>query len=139
MHAYPRPPGVPCTRESVSSPHLKSLSQGIPFGKALYFSIVTMATVGYGDVSAVSALGRFFSCCLICVSFIWVPYELNKLTQMLSLRSRYLTTFTPEADRPNVLLVGHLDAAKLSTFLAEFFHPDRRTLNTQASFYHVSQ
>lgn len=39
--------------------------------------------------------------------------------------------------RPNVLLVGHLEAAKLSTFLTEFFHPDRRTDVNQAAFYHV--
>lgn len=39
--------------------------------------------------------------------------------------------------RPNVLLVGHLDAAKLSTFLGEFFHPDRKTDGSQSAFYHV--
>jgi len=36
-----------------------------------------------------------------------------------------------------VLLVGHLDAVKLSTFLGEFFHPDRRTDGSSAAFYHV--
>lgn len=154
------------------------MAEGIPFGSAVYFSVVTLATVGYGDVVVVSNLGRFFVSCLICVSFIWLPYEINSLTQMLSLRSRYLTTFTPRADkyvflvrgrggreggwegwpcsnfmfdgrlnfilpfphysrRPNVLLIGHLDAAKLSTFLGEFFHPDRRTEGSQAAFYHV--
>ena len=43
----------------------------------------------------------------------------------------------PALYRPNVLLVGHLDAAKLSTFLAEFFHPDRKTDGSQSAFYHV--
>lgn len=120
--------------------------------------------MGYGDITVASALGRFWVCCLICISFIWLPYEINRLTQMLNLRSRYLTSFTPRADkcvlfnlnadrpsspthhnsrsllcvrRPNVLLVGHLEAAKLSTFLTEFFHPDRRTDVNQAAFYHV--
>lgn len=36
-----------------------------------------------------------------------------------------------------MLLVGHLEAAKLSTFLTDFFHPDRRTDVNQAAFYHV--
>ena len=78
---------------------LINMSEGIPLGSAVYFSVVTLATVGYGDVLVVSNLGRFFVSCLICVSFIWLPYEINNLTQMLSLRSRYLTTFTPRADK----------------------------------------
>lgn len=128
--------------------------------------------VGYGDITVATALGRFWVCCLICVSFIWLPYEINRLTQMLHLRSRFLTSFAPRADRyegepethhivhpsskdpntslifpcrfkttiidrPNVLLVGHLEPGKLSTFLTEFFHPDRRTDVNQAAFYHV--
>lgn len=78
---------------------LINMAEGIPFGSAVYFSVVTLATVGYGDVVVVSNLGRLFVSCLICVSFIWLPYEINNLTQMLSLRSRYLTTFTPRADK----------------------------------------
>jgi len=49
----------------------------------------------------------------------------------------YFLHFIHLKRRPNVLLVGHLDAAKLSTFLGEFFHPDRRTEGSQAAFYHV--
>lgn len=73
--------------------------QGIPFGSAIYFSVVTVATVGYGDITVSSGWGRVAVSLLICISFIWLPYEINSLTQMLSLRSRYLTTFTPRADR----------------------------------------
>jgi hypothetical protein len=55
--------------------------------------------VGYGDVTVASSLGRFWVCCLICLSFIWLPYEVNRLTEMLHLRSRFLTAFTPRADK----------------------------------------
>jgi len=89
---------------------LINMAEGIPFGSAVYFSVVTLATVGYGDVVVVSNLGRFFVSCLICVSFIWLPYEINNLTQMLSLRSRYLTTFTPRADK--YVLVGGTDGGR---------------------------
>lgn len=78
---------------------LINMAEGIPFGSAVYFSVVTLATVGYGDVNVATNMGRVFVSCLICVSFVWLPYEINNLTQMLSLRSRYLTTFLPRADK----------------------------------------
>lgn len=85
---------------------LINMAEGISFATAVYFSVVTIATVGYGDVVVVSSLGRFFVSCLICVAFIWLPYEINNLTQMRSLRSRYLTTFTPRADKYVITHVG---------------------------------
>lgn len=88
------------------SASLINMAEGISFASAVYFSVVTIATVGYGDVLVVSSLGRFFVSCLICVSFIWLPYEINNLTQMRSLRSRYLTTFTPRADKYVIMRVG---------------------------------
>lgn len=76
-----------------------NLTENIPFGSTLYFCVVTLATVGYGDITAATTVGRFWVCCLICLSFIWLPYEVNRLTQMLGLRSRFLVSFTPRADK----------------------------------------
>ncbi len=92
---------------------LINMAEGMPFGSAVYFSVVTIATVGYGDVTVTSDLGRFFVSCLICVSFIWVPYEINNLTQMLALRSRYLSTFTPRADKYVRVHVGVWPSARV--------------------------
>lgn len=76
-----------------------NLTENIPFGSTLYFCVVTLATVGYGDITAATTVGRLWVCCLICLSFIWLPYEVNRLTQMLGLRSRFLVSFTPRADK----------------------------------------
>lgn len=40
-------------------------SEGLGFGEALYFSIVTLTTVGYGDISPHTAVGRFFAVVMI--------------------------------------------------------------------------
>lgn len=83
----------------IAASYINLQEENIPFGSSLYFCVVTLATVGYGDISAATAVGRLFVCCLICVSFIWLPYEVNRLTQMLGLRSRFLVSFTPRADK----------------------------------------
>ncbi len=40
-------------------------TEGLTLGDALYFSIVTVATVGYGDISPVSAAGKLITVILI--------------------------------------------------------------------------
>lgn len=41
------------------------LTEGISFGDALYFSIVTITTVGYGDIHPVTMAGKFLAVALI--------------------------------------------------------------------------
>lgn len=36
-------------------------TEQLPFGEALYFAFVTGLTIGYGDIVATTALGRFIS------------------------------------------------------------------------------
>lgn len=56
--------------------------QSLSFGTAIYFTIVTMATVGYGDIGVSSDLARLVICLVILTSLIWLPLEINKLTQV---------------------------------------------------------
>jgi hypothetical protein len=61
---------------------LVNLFEGIPFAMAMYFCVVTVATVGYGDVVLVTPWGRLVAIALIVVSFVWLPLEINKLAQV---------------------------------------------------------
>lgn len=57
-------------------------AQSLSFGTACYFTIVTMATVGYGDIGVRTDVARFVVCLVILTSLVWLPLEINKLTQV---------------------------------------------------------
>jgi len=43
------------------------------FSEMLYFVLVTLSTVGYGDVIPYSTIGRFSVVALICITLIMIP------------------------------------------------------------------
>ena len=57
------------------------------FLDAFYFSVVTMTTVGYGDVTPVSDGGRLFTVLMILTGIALVPWQIGDLIQRLA-RSR---------------------------------------------------
>ena len=57
------------------------------FLDAFYFSVVTMTTVGYGDVTPVSDGGRLFTVLMILTGIALVPWQIGDLIQRL-VRSR---------------------------------------------------
>lgn len=47
----------------------------IAFHDAIYLTIVTISTVGYGDMSPVSLLAKVTICCMLAVVFVVVPQQ----------------------------------------------------------------
>lgn len=98
----------------------------LSFDQAVYFIIVTMATVGYGDISAQSDYGRFVVICFIIASLVVIPARISELQRLLSMRSPYSTPYAPahSTDR-HVIVCGHVNnKLKLERFFQEFFHED---------------
>lgn len=55
----------------------------------MYYMLVTIATVGYGDITPESVLGRFAAMFMIILAIIIVPQMTNELMEKLS-RQRYV-------------------------------------------------
>lgn len=97
------------------------------FGNALWFIIVTLSTVGFGDVVPESRFGQVVTAIFIIASIVLIPMQVNQLTGLLALQSKFRTKHRPSnGTPPHVLIIGHVsDASMLEDFLAEFYHPDR--------------
>lgn len=53
------------------------------FGEAFYYCVITLSTVGYGDYTTVTALGRWITVGMILLGAILVPWQAGKLVRML--------------------------------------------------------
>jgi voltage-gated potassium channel Kch len=101
-------------------------NDAMTFGNAMYMLIVTVSTVGYGDVTAVTTWGRFIVCIFIIASLVMVPIQISALQDELSLRSKYRSPFTQRREAPHIVVVGFKNSsAAMREFLAEMYHPDR--------------
>ena len=63
-------------------------------GSAIYFSIVTLTTVGFGDIVPITPIGRFATVLMILVSIALVPWQLGLLIKefMLSTSKKQIVT-----------------------------------------------
>ena len=55
------------------------------FADAIYFSIVTMATVGYGDITPITTYGRWVTVLIIFAGLIFLPWQIKDFIEQMLL------------------------------------------------------
>ena len=100
----------------------------------MYYMLVTIATVGYGDITPVTALGRFAAMGMIIVAIIIVPQMTNELMEKISRQSVYArASYEPKtALSTHVLVCGDVKSSSLEEFFQELFHEDHDINNLYA-------
>jgi hypothetical protein len=58
----------------------------LPFHDAIYLTIVTISTVGYGDFSPNSLLAKVTICGMLAIVFVVVPLQVRESAQSMSRR-----------------------------------------------------
>ncbi|MGK7947001.1 MAG: ion transporter [Microcystaceae cyanobacterium] len=71
------------------------------FFDALYFTIVTMTTVGFGDVIPLSEQGRLLTVFMILSGIILIPWQIGTLTQQLLKLTRSISKYCPQCNLMN--------------------------------------
>jgi len=93
------------------------------FFNSIYFTIITMSTVGYGDIVPRTVFGKLVIIGLVLLSIILVPFRAAQLVDIIrTTRDKSRKKFH---GHPHVVLVCH-DPSVISAFLEEFYHEDRQ-------------
>ena len=104
--------------------HWAEKDQGISFGDSVYFIVVTMATVGYGDYAPQSTFGKVVIVVLILIAIVLIPVQTRQLVDLISEKPREMFKNIPCGQQGYVILAGHhLTHDDVYTFIKEFYNP----------------
>nr|XP_022313803.1 calcium-activated potassium channel slowpoke-like isoform X16 [Crassostrea virginica] len=110
--------------------------QLLTYWECMYFLLVTMSTVGYGDVGAKTVLGKMFIVLFIMTSIgmfaSWIP----EISDILGRRQKYGGCYKKERGKKHIVVCGHITFDSVSNFLKDFLHKDREDVDVEIVFVH---
>ncbi|KAG6543506.1 hypothetical protein Mapa_015000 [Marchantia paleacea] len=98
----------------------------ITFWEALYFLIVTVSTVGYGDITPKTVLGQLVTIVTIVAALTILPLQIGRITS-LAYRRPYGGSYSARKIVGSRFLIisGSISVQSIRNFLAEFYNPIR--------------
>eukprot|EP00727_Mastigamoeba_balamuthi_P011844 m51a1_g7282 putative cation channel family protein (969) ;mRNA; f:19045-26498 len=95
------------------------------FHTSLYFVIVTIMTVGYGDFAARTEAGRAVVMILLIATLIIVPIQTQHISNILGHNTQYSGYYHRQRRHKHIIVTGHITLDNLTGFLEELYHEDR--------------
>jgi hypothetical protein len=109
------------------------LNSQTAFHDLLYFIVVTISTVGYGDIYPLTEAGRFVIILLIIIAIYLIPKQTNDLIKLINLSSVYSrASYKSNLEVPHIVISGQVRENALKNFCYELFHPDHGTQDKNA-------
>ncbi|XP_027315858.1 calcium-activated potassium channel subunit alpha-1 isoform X43 [Anas acuta] len=111
-------------------------NQQLTYWECVYLLMVTMSTVGYGDVYAKTTLGRLFMVFFILGGLAMFARYVPEIAALILNRKKYGGTFNSTRGRKHIVVCGHITLESVSNFLKDFLHKDRDDVNVEIVFLH---
>ncbi|XP_011691445.1 PREDICTED: calcium-activated potassium channel slowpoke isoform X16 [Wasmannia auropunctata] len=122
--------------ENSGDPFDFSNPQKLPYWTCVYFLIVTMSTVGYGDVYCQTVLGRTFLVFFLLVGLAIFASSIPEIIELVGSRSKYSGEYKREHGKRHIVVCGHITYESVSHFLKDFLHEDREDVDVEVVFLH---
>ncbi|KAF0695897.1 Aste57867_13311 [Aphanomyces stellatus] len=99
--------------------------QNLEIYNACYFVVITIATLGYGDIAPKSDNGKLAVIFLIFFTGILLPLQISRYSDILNRETEYDKSFKePKERNPHILICGEVNSSALDFFLRQFLHPN---------------
>ncbi|KAG5280844.1 hypothetical protein AALO_G00064650 [Alosa alosa] len=105
----------------------------LSYFNCIYFLVVTMSSVGYGDVNMNTVLGRLYVTVFIAIGLGLFATFVPEVVEIVINRERFGGRYKDEG-RLHVVVCGHITLASVSAFMREFLHEDRGDVNIRVIF-----
>nr|ADD16633.1 calcium-activated potassium channel variant H3p6-AB2 [Gallus gallus] len=111
-------------------------NQQLTYWECVYLLMVTMSTVGYGDVYAKTTLGRLFMVFFILGGLAMFASYVPEIIELIGNRKKYGGSYSAVSGRKHIVVCGHITLESVSNFLKDFLHKDRDDVNVEIVFLH---
>ncbi|XP_055031558.1 calcium-activated potassium channel subunit alpha-1a isoform X10 [Misgurnus anguillicaudatus] len=111
-------------------------SQALSYWECVYLLMVTMSTVGYGDVCAKTTLGRLFMVFFILGGLAMFASYVPEIIELIGNRKKYGGSYSAVNGRKHIVVCGHITLESVSNFLKDFLHKDRDDVSVEIVFLH---
>ena len=125
----------------IENVHPENLVQPYTFHVTLYFTTVTLSTVGYGEIYPLTDFGRMFILVIILYAIvIKIPSQTTDLVRLMGMKSVYeRNLYNPNSEIPHVIITGHVTLSGLENVSLELFHQDHGSLERHAVILQPSE
>merc|ERR1719357_2138487 len=101
--------------------------------------MVTMSTVGYGDITCMTEVGRVFQLMFLAVGLMLFAGVLPEILELLGQRSKWMGSYSGVKGKRHIVVCGNITFESVSVFLKDFLHEDREDVDVEVVFLHRSE
>ncbi|KAL9641723.1 hypothetical protein ABK040_007400 [Willaertia magna] len=105
-------------------------AQELTFHDAVYFLVITFATIGYGDITPKSVMTRYLIIAFFIIAVAVLPIQLSRLFRILTSEDIAFKTQNFNLNG-HAILTGYTSKEPIKTFLKEFYHSKQGKNNTR--------
>ncbi|ELU08381.1 hypothetical protein CAPTEDRAFT_138076 [Capitella teleta] len=101
------------------------------YWECVYLTLVTMSTVGFGDIACTTVIGRAFMVVFILGALAMFASFVPEIMDILGSRSKYGGSYKKEHGKRHIVLCGHITYESVSNFMSDFLHKDREDVDVE--------
>ncbi|XP_052661415.1 potassium channel subfamily U member 1 [Harpia harpyja] len=109
-------------------------SQSLSYFKCMYLVMMTMSTVGYGDVVVQTTLGRTFIIFFIIGGLVLFANFIPEVVEIVESHKNYKSSYEVVSGKNYIVVCGNITLESVTTFLRDFLLRDKGNICTEILF-----